>query len=157
MEEWRLIAGCSNLYEISSLGNVRRVGYPEHLSLSVSNDGRYHRFYPSINGKKHEMLVHRAVARAFLPNIFNKRCVDHRNREGKDNRVVNLRWATHAENLLNRPGWSKTGLPKGVYKRGARYEAVFRRHSLGTFATPEEAHAAYVEAGTAHSPFFAAQ
>lgn len=54
--------------------------------------------------KKH--TIHRLVGLHYIPNPDNKRCLDHINRDTKDNRVENLRWATDSENQQN----------KGVYK-----------------------------------------
>ncbi len=152
MEEWRVIPKCE-LYEVSSLGRVRRVGYPEILALIPR--GKYLSFTPCVNGTQKNMYVHRAVALAFLPNIFAKPLVDHRNNNNKtDNRVVNLRWSTRSENQMNRRGWSKTGLPKGVYPKNGRYKAQFRKKHIGCYDTPEEAHAAYCAAASAYSPEF---
>ncbi len=52
-----------------------------------------------ILGKHH--MVHRIVAEAFIPNTNNKPTVDHINRVRDDNRVQNLRWATHKEQMDN--------------------------------------------------------
>jgi len=38
---------------------------------------------------------------AWIPNPENKRCIDHINRDRTDNRLCNLRWATHTENNQN--------------------------------------------------------
>jgi hypothetical protein len=54
-------------------------------------------------GKNRTMKGHRLVAIAFLPNPSNKPQVDHIDRCKTNNRVSNLRWATHAENEINKP------------------------------------------------------
>tara|TARA_B110000977_G_scaffold98437_1_gene129489 strand:- start:666 stop:1142 length:477 start_codon:yes stop_codon:yes gene_type:complete len=51
------------------------------------------------NGKQKFFSVHRLLALAFIPNPENKRCVDHINGIRDDNRLENLRWLTHKENL----------------------------------------------------------
>lgn len=50
-------------------------------------------------GKAH--LVHRLVAETFITNTEDKPTVDHINRVRDDNRVENLRWATHREQRDN--------------------------------------------------------
>lgn len=79
----------------------------------------------------------------------NKMCVDHLNRIKLDNRRVNLRICTRAENMKNQPLYksSKLGL-KGVdYRHGSRFRARIRVDKkiilLGTYGTPEEAARAY--------------
>lgn len=72
--------------------------------------------------------------------------IDHKNRDRSDNRWRNLRPATSQQNRFNRPGW--TDLPKGVHRHGTKYTSRpyidGRLGYLGSFDTPEEAHAAYV-------------
>jgi hypothetical protein len=82
--------------------------------------------------------------------------IDHRNRDKGDNRWLNLRQATHAQNTHNRPrmGDNTTGY-KGVYldkrrgrckKWGAVIEVTGRRRFLGLYNTPDAAAAAYSKA-----------
>lgn len=76
--------------------------------------------------------------------------LDHANMEHADNRLANLREATHGQNQRNRRALrgSATGL-KGVSedKRSGRFTARIshddRVRHLGTFDTPEAAHDAY--------------
>lgn len=74
--------------------------------------------------------------------------LDHVNRSTADNRIANLREATCSQNLANRPAQcnSSHGF-KGVTRNKKRWSArinINRKYiHLGTFDTPQEAHAAY--------------
>ena len=46
-------------------------------------------------------LVHRLVAETFLSNPKGYNEIDHRNHNRLDNRIENLRWCTHSENMSN--------------------------------------------------------
>ncbi len=74
--------------------------------------------------------------------------IDHRDLDRMNNRIENLRLATPAQNNVNKRTSNKLGL-KGVKKNGKSYQARIRingqRINIGTFSTPEEAHAAYLE------------
>lgn len=91
--------------------------------------------------------------------------IDHINNDRADNRACNLRMATFAENSRNvQIHRDNTSGFKGVYRtdRGNRWRAHIRvnrkRISLGTYGTPEEAHAAYVRAAMClHGEFARAQ
>lgn len=90
--------------------------------------------------------------------------IDHINGNRQDNRLANLREATHALNAQNRQSLrstNKSGLPGvSLFKRTGRWAATIsvagRTRSLGTFTTREEAHEAYVAAKRELHPFWAA-
>lgn len=74
--------------------------------------------------------------------------IDHINRQRADNRLENLRLATHGQNTMN-CGARKTNSSgyKGVYRRKNRWIASIQannsRKYLGSFKTKEEAYDAY--------------
>lgn len=59
------------------------------------------RGYKAVGIKNKSYFVHRLVAQTFLPNPENKRTVDHIDRNPSNNRLSNLRWATHKEQIRN--------------------------------------------------------
>lgn len=81
--------------------------------------------------------------------------LDHENRNTEDDRIENLREATASQNAANsKKKCNNTSGYKGVKKVVTRWKTKWtatigetRKH-LGTFGTPEEAHAAYLEAAT---------
>lgn len=74
--------------------------------------------------------------------------IDHRNRLRTDNRLRNLRKATQSLNHVNSRVRGKWG--KGVYRKGNRFIAQTKVNGavcyIGSYQTPEEAHAAYLRA-----------
>jgi hypothetical protein len=79
-------------------------------------------------------------------------CIDHRDGDRANNRWDNLRRATRSQNCANRrrPRNNKCGF-KGVTRmESGRWRAAIhklgQRHHLGTFPTPQAAHAAYMTA-----------
>jgi hypothetical protein len=88
--------------------------------------------------------------------------IDHKNGDGRDNRLVNLRLAAHSQNLCNsrRSQANSSGFKgKSFDKRRRMWQAniTFQHHvtRLGYFNTPEEAHAAYCQAAAEHHGEFA--
>jgi hypothetical protein len=121
------------VYEVSSLGNVRRVpglarrldgrqsfvrGGPIRLSRLPSG---YLNWGPSVGGKQASELVHRAVAAAFYgpqPGLV----VRHINGVRDDNRLLNLEWGTFAENEADKVRHGTA--PRGERAGAAKLTAV---------------------------------
>lgn len=75
-------------------GSLRKKShFVKHTRLSIG-------YYKVSLGRKFK-LVHRLLAEAFIPNPNNLPEVDHINGDPSDNRLDNLRWVTHKENLNN--------------------------------------------------------
>jgi len=92
-----------------------------------------------------KFTIHRLIAEHYIPNPDNKRCVDHINRDKKDNRIENLRWATNSENGQNK-GVAKnntSGHKNIIYNKirdRYKYEKQIRGHKHQKFfKTLEEA------------------
>lgn len=95
------------------------------------------------NGNKKKVSMHRLIM-----NPPDGMVVDHKNLNQLDNRRENLRICTQAQNLANSPLTSrnKSGF-KGVHSNGkGKWFSQFRRKTVGTFNTPEEAALAYKKA-----------
>ena len=98
-------------------------------------------------------MLHRFIWRLSGRELPEGRSVtiDHINRDSNDNRLENLRLATRSMQNLNRAMQRKDGLPRGVRVNqaasGRSYSAVTRMggegRTIGCYATPEEASAAY--------------
>lgn len=94
-------------------------------------------------------LAHR-LAWLYVTGEWPSDEIDHIDLNGANNRWANLRAATGDQNKANKPKQSNntTGF-KGVWfhRQIGRYAASInirgKKHSLGCYATPEEAHAAY--------------
>lgn len=106
MEIWKNVVGFEGIYQVSNLGNVKvlenDVDYGNRichrreriLKQHNSSDG-----YPMVKLKDNRNHnVHRLVAEAFL-GVEQNMEVDHINAIRTDNRIENLRWVTHSENI----------------------------------------------------------
>lgn len=84
--------------------------------------------------------------------------IDHRDGDGTNNRLENIRECTHSQNMQNRAGL-KQGRLKGVSKIKNKWEASIRSGGraihLGRFATEAKAHAAYCAAAAKYHGDFA--
>ena len=101
VEEWR--PSDDGIYEISSLGNVRRAGSQENRKKVTLKNG-YDTVIFSINGKVTCKYVHRLVASAFIPNPNNYPEINHKNHIRTDNRVENLEWCDRKQNVQDAIG-----------------------------------------------------
>jgi hypothetical protein len=104
VERWKPVFGYEDLYQVSDQGRVRRVvgGSGTYagrvLRLSSSTYG-YSQVCLSRNSCRKHQSVHTLVARAFLGPRPAGLEVNHKNGIKRDNRVSNLEYVTHGENM----------------------------------------------------------
>lgn len=101
--KWKSIEGYEGIYMVSENGDVMRddsVRKPHILATLVNNSG-YHTVNLSKNCKQKRFLVHRLVAKAFIPNPNNLSEVNHIDCNKNNNSVGNLEWVSRSENLLH--------------------------------------------------------
>lgn len=98
-EIWRDVVGYEGLYKVSTYANILSYQHdePKLLKHSILPKG-YHFVYLYNDGERHGFGVHVLVAKAFLPNPFNKPEVNHKDGNKDNNTVWNLEWNTYSEN-----------------------------------------------------------
>jgi NUMOD4 motif/HNH endonuclease len=116
-ERWRPVPGYEGAYEVSDLGRVRslrrtvirsngRATVVRQRILRQSQyvaDGRgtYRRVVLSKGGQAKNFTVHILVMIAFVGPRPQGMDICHENGDGKDNRLVNLRYDTHKANMAD--------------------------------------------------------
>lgn len=98
-EIYKPIEGYDN-YEVSNLGNVRNTKTGRVLSAAISNSG-YSFVSLSKNSKSRTHSIHRLVLETFEPRDNMKELeVNHKDWDKTNNKLENLEWVTHQQNLL---------------------------------------------------------
>ena len=159
-EQWASIDGYKN-YQVSWWGRVRNAKTGRILKSGVSSN-TYLTVGLSKMGKAKSFSVHVLVAREWVENPDNKRCVDHIDGNKANNHHENLRWASHSENSRNQKNQTNTSsVYKGVslHKLSKKWVVHIgingKAKHLGLFAIEREAAEAYNTAAREHYKEFA--
>lgn len=141
-ERWAAVVGYEDVYEVSTLGRVRRVApaqrtHPGRILSPGHNSGGYPLVNLSVGGVDRTVTVHRLVALAFLGDPpTREHQVNHKNGIRSDNRIENLEWCTplenvrHAIDVLRRDYRSKQG-SSGVRLTEATVASIRARVAAG--------------------------
>ena len=95
-EIWKDVKDYEGLYQVSNLGRIKRKS--KIIKNGIDTKG-YCYVNLSKNGIVKNVRVHRIVAISFIPNIENKKEINHIDGNKQNNCVSNLEWATHKENI----------------------------------------------------------
>lgn len=139
VEIWKDVPGYEGIYIVSNFGKVKslqrtrkgsygsiRIVNERILRHKIDKDG-YHIVTLSKEGKTKCIGVHRLVAQAFLPNIYNFPIINHKDEDPSNNFVDNLEWCTVKYN--NNYGTRiergletklKNGSIKNIYPKGLK-------------------------------------
>lgn len=111
-EKWENIKDYQG-YQISNLGRVRSIDryitgkdgkkklYKGRYKKPTIGKRGYYVINLWKNNKQVQCYIHQLIGQTFIPNPENKTEIDHINRITTDNRIENLRWVTHKENMNN--------------------------------------------------------
>ena len=133
-------------YVVFEDGVVINTDTGKELKPYLEKVNGYYRIGLYKNIKEYKFYIHRLIAEAYIPNPDNKPCIDHINRIRTDNRIENLRWATHIENMQNLSEYNTntSGTQNVSYNKQYekwRYQKMINgvKHSSNYYDTPEEA------------------
>ena len=82
-------------YKVSDLWNI--IWWGKKMKITTWFPYKYVSL--TINKKQIKCSIHRLVAKAFIENIENKKEVNHKDWNKQNNKIDNLEWCTHKENI----------------------------------------------------------
>ena len=115
-EIWKDIEGYEGIYQVSNFGRVRSLDryytkpHPRNgVPTQYRKKGQIIKTFAGRNGyigtvlkfehKQKNFMVHRLVAKAFVPGYFDGADVNHKDCNRQNNRADNLEWMTRRDNL----------------------------------------------------------
>lgn len=151
MEIWKDIQGYKGLYQVSNLGLIKSLkktvshwrGGTSVLKEKTIKPYKLKTGYLIVqlykNGNDKRFLVHRIVAKEFIPNPKNKEQVNHLNGVKTDNRLENLEWCSRSENIKHADE-NNLRVLKGTNNSQSKLteEQVLKIRSIGKSKTLQE-------------------
>ena len=107
-EIWKDIENYDECYQVSNKGRIKSLSrivksnkprfINDKILTPTISQGGYFRVHLKTKIRR-VMLVHRLVAKAFIPNVDNKKEVNHIDGNKINNNLSNLEWCTRSENM----------------------------------------------------------
>lgn len=144
-EIWKDIIDFEGRYQVSDHGRIRSVlsnhGKRQEKIKSVrlrSATCAYLYVRLSILDKPHHEAVHRAVAKAFVPNPENKPMVNHKDGVKLNNNASNLEWVTCSEKYLHAYSIGLSASHIAERHRGLKSGSTSKYHNVSWDTTREK-------------------
>lgn len=143
MEEWRDIPGYENIYKVSELGRVMRVGQssrgcmtkrgPHLLRPGIDTDGyRQFKLHSAPKPPK-QVKVHQIVMAVFIGPPPTGLQINHKDRNKNNNSIANLEYVTLQRNIEHAIETGGRDSPRGEchgMRKITEAQAMYIKHSM---------------------------
>lgn len=104
VEIWKAIPGFEGIYEASNMGRIKSLNYRNSKKEQILKPmwrrcDNYLRICLCKGGTRTYKYVHQVIAMTFLKNPYGYTEINHISTDVRDNRVCNLEYCTHKQNL----------------------------------------------------------
>lgn len=103
-EIWKAVPGFEGIYEASNMGRIKSLNYRNSKKEQILKPmwrrcDNYLRICLCKGGTRTYKYVHQVIAMTFLKNPYGYTEINHISTNVRDNRVCNLEYCTHKQNL----------------------------------------------------------
>ena len=128
-EIWKRIENYPD-YFVSNFGRIKSYRWGKRTSILIpmrTPEGYVAIYFYKDGCKRKSIKIHRLVAKVFIPNPENKRCVNHKDGNKSNNHIENLEWMTKSEDLKHA---YKTGLKKYNLTNAHKALKIWRKNRV---------------------------